>query len=303
MEVIPMRTTKRFTPQLLARFRRLGRGQGTFDDYIPWHRVGRGDPASRGRSHLQQWNGRQRELLSDHEWVIMFFSVMLTNLVDIREQFPLAQESCQHELSTYQHRDSYQLFPGTLEIAKKLGIKHPMSTGGGISDTWVPSTDLLLTIEGADGTLELLAVAIKERGELDERRKKELLQLEREYWLARDVTWLLITPDQYDQRVALLLRMTMPWALGDSVSSADLQISAKAARECHGRPLSHLLNKLAILFGDIDRGQRAFWQSVWSTNIPLDLRRGWRPHLPITLLNSETFRSLNPVAARRSAWI
>jgi hypothetical protein len=303
MEVSLVRTTKRFTPQLLERFRRQGRGQGTFDDYVPWHRVSRGDPASRGRSHLQQWNGRQRELLSDHEWVILLFSSMLTNLVDIREQFPLIQESSLHELSAYQHNGGHQLFPGTQEIARNLGIKHPMTTGDGRSDTWTPSTDLLLTLKRADGTLELVAIAVKDSKELSNKRKKELLLLEREYWVVRGITWLVITSEQYDHHVALMLRMVMPWALGTAVSDTDLNTCAKAAREYQGRSLTQLLNKLEASFGDIDHAQRGFWQGVWSADIPMDLRRGWRPHQPVVLLDPETFLSLNPIAMRRSAWI
>lgn len=298
-----MRTTKRFTPQLLERFRRQGRGQGTFEDYIPWHRVGRGDPASRGRSHLQQWNGRQRELLSDHEWGILLFSSMLTNLVDIREQFPLVQESNLHELSAYQHNGSRQHFPGTLEIAKNLGIKHPMTTGDGRSDTWTPSTDLLLTLKRADGAMELVAIAVKESKDLTKKRKKELLLLEQSYWAVRGVAWIVITPSQYDKRVALTLRMAMPWALGAAVSEADRQFASKTANQYSGLPLTQLLEKLSTSFGDIDRAQRAFWQGVWSTHIPLDLRRGWRPHQPVAFLDLEPFMSLNPIAMRRSAWI
>lgn len=297
-----MRTTKRFTPQLLERFRRQGRGQGTFEDYIPWHRVGRGDPASRGRSHLQQWNGRQRELLSDHEWSMLLFSMMLTNLVDIREQFPLSKEVGLHELSEYQPNVARKLFPGTLEIAKCLGIKHPFTTGDGTSDNWVPSTDLLLTLEGTDGTLELLAIAIKLTKELNKKRTMELLAIEQEYWTARGVTWLLITPDQYDERVALTLRMTMPWAVGNAVNHSAKSAALKAANQYHGRSLTHVLDKLSSVLGDVDYAQRAFWQGVWSSHIPLDLRRGWRPHQPVVLLDTSSFRSLNPIQMRRSAW-
>jgi hypothetical protein len=81
-----MRTTKRFTPNVLIRYRKLNRGTGIFQNYIPWHRVGRSDPSSRGRSHLQMWNGRQRELLSDQEWVGFFFSTLVRDVNDIREQ-------------------------------------------------------------------------------------------------------------------------------------------------------------------------------------------------------------------------
>ena len=120
-----MRTTKRFTPTTLARFLKIGRGTGTFGNYIPWHRVGRGDPSSCGRSHLQMWKGRQRELLSDGEWVGLFFAASMENLIDLTEQFPLSLESGRHEMSAYLADISSSLYPGTLEIAKRLGIKHP----------------------------------------------------------------------------------------------------------------------------------------------------------------------------------
>lgn len=77
-----MRTTKRFTPDVLDRFRREGRGTGVYTEYIPWHRVSRGDPASRGRSHLLNWRGRQRELLSDGELVMTLFVTMLPGIDD-----------------------------------------------------------------------------------------------------------------------------------------------------------------------------------------------------------------------------
>ena len=116
-----MRITKRFTPTVLARFFKLGRGSGTFKNYIPWHRVGRGDPSSSGRSHLQMWNGRQRELLSDGEWVGLFFTISMKNLIDLTEQFPLSLDGDTHEISAYRADTSPSTYPGTLEIAKRLG--------------------------------------------------------------------------------------------------------------------------------------------------------------------------------------
>lgn len=298
-----MRTTKRFSPKVLERFRRQGRGQGIFQDYIPWHRVSRGDPSSRGRSHLQQWNGRQREVLSDHEWVILFFSLMLPNLVDVREQYPLCLEEGLDELSQYEEDLSAQRFPGTLEIAKHLGIKHPKTTGYGESSNWVMSTDLLLTLLEPDGKLALLAVSVKLGDELANKRKLELLAIERKYWEVRGVEWLLITPDLYDHAVTLTLRNTMPWALGEAVNEATQNAAIRLAKSCQSRSLTSLLNQLCSQLGDLDLAQRSFWQSVWNGRIPLDLRRGWRPHQAIVLLDQDSFIDLNPVASKRSAWI
>jgi len=298
-----MRTTKRFTPTVLARFLRFGRGSGTFKSYIPWHRVGRSDPSSRGRSHLQMWNGRQRELLSDGEWVGLFFAISMQNLIDLTEQFPLSLKACRHEISAYRANTSPSIFPGTLEIAKRLGFKHPRTNEKGLSSEWIMTTDFLLAVQLPFIEMELLAVAFKPKADLSNRRTRELLEIEREYWLARGVTWLLITPELFDRQIALRLRDTMPWALGCTVSESELNIATAVAHELQGRSLSYVLDQLTTQFGDDDLAKRAFWQSVWCGKIPLDLRRGWRPHLPVTLLPEGEFISLNPIASRRSSWI
>ena len=298
-----MRTTKRFTPTVLARFLKLGRGSGTFANYIPWHRVSRSDPSSCGRSHLQMWRGRQRELLSDGEWVGLFFAISIQNLFDLREQFPLPLEGGPHETSAYRADTPPTLYPGTLEIAKRLGVKHPKTNEKGKSAEWVMTTDFLLVLQAPSKKLALLAVSFKPKADLKNKRTKELLMIEREYWTARGVTWLLITPELYDEQVALRLRDTMPWALGNIVTENDLLIASSVAHELQGHSLTHVLKQLAARFGDGDHAQRAFWQSVWCGKIPLDLRRGWRPHLPVTLLPTDAFLSLNPIASRRTSWI
>lgn len=298
-----MRTTKRFTPTVLSRFHRIGRGTGTFENYIPWHRVGRSDPSSCGRSHLQMWHGRQRELLSDGEWVGLFFAISMKNLVDLTEQFPLSVEDGPHEISAYRADTPPSNYPGTLEIAKRLGYKHPKTNEKGLSSEWVMTTDFLLLTQQPSKNLEFLAVAFKPSADLKKRRTKELLSIEREYWLARGVAWLLITPELFDQRVAIRLKDTMPWALGNAAPERELIAAASVTNELQGHSMTYVLKQLAQKFGDDNFAKRAFWQSVWCGKIPLDLRRGWRPHLPISLLSESDFMSLNPIVSRRSSWI
>ena len=297
-----MRTTKRFTPQVLARFAREGRGTGQYETYIPWHRVSRGDPSSRGRSHLQMWDGRQRELLSDGEWVDTFFAIMLPNLKDIREQFRLSADFSRHELADYTVDAPVGEYPGTIAIARLLGLSHPKISGNGKSADWIPTTDLLLLLVTQDGRLELLAVAIKPSTVLTKSMRKSLA-LEKAYWDARQVHWLLITPEQFDIRVALTLRCSMPWALGEKVNKEDKNKATALAFGHAGRSWTYVFGVISnVLDGDTDRAQRAFWQAVWCGDIPLDLRRGWRPHLPISLLPPRAFWEQNPIASRRSAW-
>jgi len=297
-----MHTTKFFTPDLLDRFRREGRGQGTYVRYHPWHCVSRGDPSSSGRSHLMTWGGRQRNLLSDDEWVACLFTPFTPGSDDLREQYPLNLESGCHELGAYDVRLGKPGIPGTLEIARQLGYRHPRVNGNGRSAPWIFTTDLLFTLVDTTGIRKLLAVACKPKAKLDE-RTKQLLAIERAYWAARDVEWLLITPSQYDEAVELTLRNSFPWGLGDTIADDAKCAATDLARELEGFPLTFVLDRIDQALGQgLEFAQTAFWQSVWSRALPLDLRRGWRPHLPITFLSASAFLAFNPIASRRTAW-
>lgn len=299
-----MRTTKRFTPNVLARFEREGRGTGTYTDYLPWHRVSRGDPSSIGRSHLLNWEGRQRELLSDVEADVFRFSTVFgRDIVDIREQYKLSTESVLHELSAYDIRTPPDLYKGTLAIAQEMGIKHPITYGDGTKCDWVMTTDLLITLRNPDGSQRLLALSIKTKEKL-KRRSISLLALERAYWQARGVQWLLITPHLYEETVAMTMRRIAQWALGEPVSSADLEVAVETVKATAGCSLTCVLQELATLVGtENDRHQRALWQAVWFGYLPVDLRRSWRPHVPLKLISVSEFRELNPVLSGRTAWI
>jgi hypothetical protein len=298
-----MRTTKRFTPAVLARFHREERGLGTHADYKPWHSVSRGDPASSGRSHLLVWRERLRNLLSDGELTTQLFAALLPQLEDSLEQLPLELDASPHPLLRYGQGSQAELLPGTLQLAAMLGIKHPRVHGDGQSEDWVATTDLAIISNAASGAKELLAVARKPLGWDLHPRQRELLSLEREYWLRRGATWLLITPKQYDIRVELTLRRTACWALTPEVNQDCRLVACTVARLNTGRSLTEVLRRVANVVGSLEVAQSALWQAVWRGELPVDLRRSWRPHLPLQHISREDFIDLNPLAARRSAWI
>lgn len=299
-----MRTTKRFTPNLLDHFKTQGRGVGTGLDYVPWHRVSRNDPASMGRSHLLPWRGRQLELLSDGEWDACMFSTMVPGVQDIREQYPLMLESAPHELGHYDVRYSSQKYPGTLEIAQQLGIKHPKIAGNGRSAPWVMSTDLLLMSEDLQGFRQLIGIACKRHEDLQLRRVIEKLRIEKMYWDLRKVDWLVITPALYEEKAALTLRRSWAWALVNPVSQDIYQTTVAVCKSLDGRPLHWVIDDLGRHLGVFrDLAEHAFWQAVWSADLPLSLCRGWRPHIPIQFLSKALFLKENPIASGRTAWI
>lgn len=295
-----MRTQKRFTPELLARFQRDERGTGTYADYQPWHRVSRSDPSSHGRSHLLIWRNRQRELLSDNEWSGVNFAAMLPNVLDLAEQFPLEIEDARHDLSRWDIRTPDTYFPGTRSIAKTLGIKHPKLQAAAEEALWTPTTDLLLLLRTNTSRRELVAVSIKgESIEKLSKRAKQLLLLEKTYWQARGVAWLLITPSEYLSSVGLTLRRTSAWGLAPPVEKSSLKAACKVAINMQLHPYSDVVSCLTQLLGN--DAQDALWQAVWQGLLPIDLRRGWRPHLPFTVISQCEFWAQNPIAARRSA--
>jgi hypothetical protein len=304
-----MKKTKRFTPDLFDRYEELGRGTGTFEDYIAFHKVSRNDPSSIGRSHLDRWcaNGheceRAHDLLSDGEKVAFLFAIMLPNIVDIREQFHLQFQYSHHELLEYNIYGSENFFEGTDQISKKLKIKHPRVNGNGRSAPWPMTTDLLLTLKNDIGQLYLLAISCKPKNFVLKGRSKLLLEIERHYWKTRGVDWLLITPDIYDYSVGLTLRSAFPWSLGESIEKSLLVQASEQIIQQNGIPLTLILQKLSISFNNMELAQRVFWQCVMSGLVPIDLRRGWRPHVPIQILSKNDFSLLNPISSRRTTWI
>lgn len=300
-----MRKGLRFTPALLEKWRDAGRGTGTGADYQPWHQVTRSDPGSRGRSHLINWRfGRLHHFLSDQEMVAFAFASMLPNLVDLREQYPLAHEALEPEIFAYQLSSDVLAADGTLQIAEDLGHKHPVLRKDGVVAPWVMTTDLVLTLQNPAGRYELLAISVKLDSELNNPRTLELLRIEREYWLRQDVYWLLLSPSLYSPDVANTICIGMPWAVDVSpVSNEILDAVAATLPSPEGMTLSsivtHVNHALSVIKAN---ALYAFWQAVWTGRVPLDMSHSMRPNEPIALLSKTDFWKQNPIASRRTAW-
>lgn len=297
-----MGTKRYFTPKKIIKFAALGRGQGIFEHFIPWHRVSRSDPSSHGRSHLQRWRGRQAELLSDRELIALLFSIMLPHVIDIREQYPLATESAGHELNDYQAGALAGTFPGTLEVAEKLGLRHPVVRELNEVLPWVMTTDLLITLHCPGRQREFLAVSVKPAKGWNNRSAQRNLSIEREYWVSRGVQWLLITEELYDPLVATTLRNSRPWAMGLQFDLPIREWLCERADALHGCTLTEILAIANNRWQNREAVQNALWNAIWSGDLPFDLRRSWRPSAPFILLDEDEFWQRNPIFCRRSAW-
>ena len=298
-----MRTTH-FSPGLLERFERQGRGRGVGSEYEPWHQVRRAEPASRGRSHLIAGRlDRLHHFLSDIELVVFALALML-DPEDLREQFPLALDSHPVERMAYEPNAVPTWTPGTLEIAHELGIKHPVTRGQGKVAHWVLTTDLVLTLQMPNGRRSLVALAVKPESELKNKRTLEKLQIEREYWVRQEVTWLLITQEMINRETAETIKACMPWVLSPVDRTESLpSVLGGLVDELNGLNYTSAFRLLALrLQVTGPEAQTLFWRGVWAGVIRLDLSVPLRPASKVKILSIRAFREQNPVAMRRTAW-
>lgn len=157
---------------LIKRWIKEGKGQGSGAIYKPWFTAKQ--VSSRGKTHRPKGikTGREHLFLSDWEYFYFLLLDWSDIISDIREQFPLLDE--QNDIEE------------TVEIAKKLGVEHPVEPSKNILK--VITTDFLITF--TDGTE--VAVSIKPFKLVTE-REIEKMEIERIYWERRGVQWEIVS--------------------------------------------------------------------------------------------------------------
>lgn len=153
-----------------------GRGQGHGKDYMPWLTVQ--EVSSSGRSHriYSHKTGRVHHLLSDLELAFFLCLEWESNVLDIREQFPL-------------------LLSDTKQLALDSGIKHPAIRGV----EQVMSTDFLVNCR--KGSFQQFAIQVKYVEALKDERTIEKLELERRYWQQKQIPWIILTDKEINPAV------------------------------------------------------------------------------------------------------
>lgn len=168
------------TPKVKERRRKEGRGLGTGKDYKPELRIQ--DVASIGLATRDRgWKtGRVHHFMSQLEWLFFYILEWSTQVLDIREQFPLDLDE-------------------TLAIAKRLGIRHP--TDPKTKEPIVMTTDFLITIGNTTHSV-MVARTIKYGNKLTSRRVMEKFEIERVYWTSRSVDWAIVTEREISREFA-----------------------------------------------------------------------------------------------------
>ena len=273
-----MRKGARFTAKKLQRWKQAGRGLGTEKDYIPWHQVTRGDPSSRGRSHIQRSalaGGRQQHLLSDGELIALMLVWALPDVHDVLEQFPLNLEYGPELLSRYHIDFDSESYPGSLEICRRLALKHPrVLDGDHMVERWVMTTDLVVVRHAPKW--QCIAISVKPDEQIS-RRAAELLKIEAGYWQAQNTPWVLLCMNQLSRKRRNAIMAISGLVLPNPPPELILRHNILDAL---GNPSSVTLNQALIKISaalDVDglSASRLFWQCVWLGDIPLSFECGF----------------------------
>ncbi len=159
------------TQKVKDRRKKEGRGLGTGKGYKPELRIQ--DVSSIGlATRVRGWTtDRIHHLMSKLELMVFFTLDWPTTVTDIREQFPLDIEE-------------------TLAIANELGIRHPRDPK--TKETVVMTTDFV--VNERNGIREdIRAYTVKYANKLASRRVMEKFEIERVYWVRRNVAWHIVT--------------------------------------------------------------------------------------------------------------
>lgn len=202
---------------------KLKMGTGTGADYKPWIQVGEfGSTGTAGR--VIDWKtGRSVHLMSQAE--IYFWYIIRWNdeILDIREQYPLALDE-------------------TEKLADEFGIKHPSQNGYPV----VMTTDLLATTKKG-----YAAFSVKKSEHLSERTVEKLF-LEKQYWSRKNVYWKLVTATDYNMTLAQNIRDVTAFYNIDFFQDTISFLKFLIARKYIEIDLSHELNwpELCITYNE-----------------------------------------------------
>jgi hypothetical protein len=185
------------TPDYVAieRMRKQGYGEGEGQSYKPWITASRSGSRGVITRHLGGLTGRIHHLLSLLELRCLLLLEWDTDVVDIREQFPL------HPIDE------------TREIAAALGYKHPgerrKTRGGFHYHDIVMTTDFRVRLAPGIGAREVM-LAVKPASALADDRVLEKLEIERTYAERLGIPWFLVTeaelPVVFTDNLRLILK-------------------------------------------------------------------------------------------------
>ncbi|WP_417439881.1 TnsA endonuclease C-terminal domain-containing protein [Idiomarina abyssalis] len=212
-----------------------GRGSGQNEEYRPWLTVR--DLPSLGRVHrvFGHKSRRTHHLLSDLELSVFLLLEWLPDVTQIREQFPLNRTL-------------------TKQLAADAGIKHPAQNG---FDHFM-SSDFL--VDSSNEETPRFVFQAKYASALDDERTVEKLELERRYWVEKDVPWYLITDHQIPKEVSKNVNWLYPVGRSeedDELASEQIEFYQHQFTQNPNQTIISLCKKLDTSY-DLNAGESLY---------------------------------------------
>ncbi|XWK89104.1 MAG: TnsA endonuclease C-terminal domain-containing protein [Phormidium sp.] len=146
---------------------------------------------------------RVHHFLSQLELNYFYLLEWSNSVVDIREQYPLLP------------------IEETVAIAQHCQIRHPRDPK--TQNPIVMTTDFLISHTHSTGTKEQ-ARTVKTAADLQSERTIEKLEIERQYWLAKDIDWGIVTEHEIPMILAKNIGWLHPYFSTEDLSLSDQQI-------------------------------------------------------------------------------
>jgi hypothetical protein len=231
--------------------------------------------------------GRVHHLFSDNESCFFLMADYSSDVVDIREQFPLFPEFA------------------TQQVATSLKIRHPRYPKSRMPI--VMTTDFLLTRIDKAGKRSFMAFSIKSADDLCGRSRKSVLaklEIEQRYWLGRGIPWYLFTNAEVDKTVIDNLEWLSYFVVEHDVDHHAFQAQLPQFLEAFNLPslqgltLADRLRKCSDALGathSLEQATDMFRYCAWHKLINLDLRVPLGPRcVPIVLSSAAIPRCAFP---------
>jgi len=237
---------------------------GAGPDYRPWLKVQ--TVPSRGRAH-RLWSrvcGRVLHLLSDLEADCARVLDWGSDVLEIREQYPLLP------------------IEATEQIADAIGVRHP--THPRSHHHVVMTTDFVI-IRGSSMMRRQEAIAVKQFADLATTRTLEKLEIERQYWATRSTDWGITT----QREIPRALVRNLEW-IAPARDLMDFHISPHHAADVREDLFTHIVVSdapLSATCADIDgRLSLPAGTSLYLVRHALNTRT-WRTDLTVEIRTNQ----------------
>lgn len=170
------------TSSSINKIQKQGRGKGNLKTYQPWITVR--DVSSKGFSHrIKGWKTKRvHHLLSNLELSFFYTVEWASNVIDIREKYPLLP------------------LDRTLEICSRFNIQHPIDKSK--NEAIVMTTDFLINIHSNDDEpSKLVAYSVIPSNKRNNKRVLQRTYIERTYWKEQGIDFFVVTENDINKNL------------------------------------------------------------------------------------------------------